>query len=142
VLLDFDAAWIYAPIAVLLLVPAVIELKPCSSASRAARRRRPFSERLSSSGSRRPRARYSEDRKQRLTLEYSWDEAARTARWLVYHDGAALPEAMAAAATFERGVKVAWSDYRRWSAPASGGPALARPRSSASARGRRPRAGW
>jgi hypothetical protein len=128
VLLDFDAGWIYAPIAVLLVLPVAIELKPLlEGLPRGALTATVAAAALLAWLPAALAPAYSADRKQRMTLEYAWDATARTGRWLVYHDGAALPAAMAAAGQFERAPKVPWSDYRRMSAPARGGPALTPP---------------
>ena len=121
VLLDFDAGWTFAPVAALLLLPVLIELKPLLR--RLPRERLTAALAAASLLAWLPAAvapAYSEDRKQRLTIEYVWDEAERRARWLVYHDGAELPAGIAAAGPFERDVELPWSGYERWAAAARG----------------------
>ncbi|HZF95817.1 MAG TPA: M20/M25/M40 family metallo-hydrolase [Allosphingosinicella sp.] len=127
VLLDFDSGWIYAPISALLLLPALIELKPLLGRIDRAR----LSAALAAVAvlAWLPAAfapAYSADRKQRMTIEYVWDAAERKARWLVYHDRGPLPAAIMAAGPFERGVEMPWASWKRWSAPARG-PAVEPP---------------
>ena len=126
VLLDFDYGWVFAPVAVLILFPFLIELKPALA--------RPGRERVTAvlAGAAAlawlPAAfapAYSIERKQRLSLEYVWDEAAGKALWMAYHDRGPLPGAMRGM-RIERGVEVPWSSYKRWAADARG-PVVAPP---------------
>lgn len=121
ILLDFDAAWMFAPIAALILLPALIELTPLMTAL--PRRALAGAALLAILGAWSVTAlfpAYSADRKQPFGIEHVWDEDAGKARWMVVNDGAALPPALTAGRSFERGVKVPWSGRPRWAAPAPG----------------------
>jgi hypothetical protein len=127
VLLDFDAGWVFAPISVLILFPFLIELR-CALA-RLGRGRVTAVLAAGAAVAWLPAAlapAYSTERKQRLSLEYVWDEARGKARLMAYHDRGRLPPAMKAMGKVERGVEVPWSSYRRWAVDARG-PAVAPP---------------
>ena len=127
VLLDFDSGWVFAPVSVLILFPFLIELKPAlarldrgwTTAALAGLTMLAWLPAALAPA-------YSAERKQRLSLEYVWDEARAKARWMVYHDRGPLPAAVEALGEFERGVEVPWSSYSRWAVDARG-PALAPP---------------
>ncbi len=124
VLLDFDSGWVFAPVSVLILFPFLIELK-CALA-RLGRARVTAAMAATAALAWLPAAlapAYSIERKQRLSLEYVWEEATGKARWMAYHDGGPLPAAMG---RMERGVEVPWSSYKRWAADARG-PAVPPP---------------
>ncbi|HYW16235.1 MAG TPA: M20/M25/M40 family metallo-hydrolase [Allosphingosinicella sp.] len=124
VLLDFDFGWVFAPVSVLILFPFLIELK-CVLA-RLGRGRVTAAAAALAAFAWLPAAlapAYSVERKQRLSLEYVWDEAGGNARWMAYHDRGPLPGAMG---RMERDVEVPWSSYRRWATDARG-PAVAPP---------------
>ncbi|MBV8685742.1 MAG: M20/M25/M40 family metallo-hydrolase [Alphaproteobacteria bacterium] len=126
ILLDLDAAWIFAPVSALLVLPPLIELQPLLR-----RHRRPAAMLLAALAAAAwavPAAApaYSAERPQRLSLEYVWDADAAKARWMVYPEGGPLPEAIAALGPFEHEVEPPWSPYERWAAPARG-PAVAPP---------------
>ena len=124
VLLDFDYGWVFAPVSVLILFPFLIELKP--ALARLGRERVTAVLAAGAALAWLPAAlapAYSTERKQRLSLEYVWDEASGKARWMAYHDRGPLPEGMG---EMERGVEVPWSSYRRWAVGAQG-PAVAPP---------------
>jgi hypothetical protein len=120
VLLFHGSAWIFAPLAVLILLPLLIELKPLVDGvgMRAV---------IAGGGVAAALAwlivglvpAYSEDRQQQFAIEYFLDSDSGVARWLVNNDGAPLPEGFEG---FERGFEPHWSKRKRWSAPA---PALA-----------------
>ena len=127
VLLDFDAAWVFAPVSVLILFPFLIELKP--GLARVGRGRITAALAAAAVAAWLPAAfapAYSEERKQRLSVEYVWDATRRKAQWLVYHDRGPVPPAMQPSGGFRRGVEVPWSSYKRWAADAQG-PAVAPP---------------
>jgi hypothetical protein len=124
VLLDFDAAWLFAPVAVLILFPFLIEMK--GALLRLGRERVTGAIVAAAALAWLPAAiapAYSIERKQRLSLEYVWDEAEGKARWMAYHDRGPLPAALG---RMERGVEVPWSSYKRWASDA-GGPAVEPP---------------
>jgi hypothetical protein len=124
VLLDFDAGWVFAPVSVLILFPFLIELKP--ALARLGRGRATAALAAAAVIAWVPAAvapAYSLERKQRLSLEYVWDEARGEARWMAYHDHGPVPSAIG---KMERGVEVPWSNYKRWAAAARG-PAPAPP---------------
>ncbi len=124
VLLDFDAGWIFAPVSVLILFPFLIELKgallrlgrgPVTAVMVALALLAWLPAALAPA--------YSLERKQRLSLEYVWDDTQRKARWMAYHDRGPLPAALG---RMERGVEVPWSSYKRWAVDGRG-PAVAPP---------------
>jgi len=124
VLLDFDAGWVFAPVSVLILFPFLIEAKP--ALARLDRGRATAALAAAAALAWLPAAlapAYSTERKQRLSLEYVWDEALGKARWMAYHDRGPLPSATG---EMERGVEVPWSSYKRWATEARG-PAVAPP---------------
>jgi hypothetical protein len=124
VLLDFDAGWVFAPVSVLILFPFLIELKP--ALARLGRGRVTAAMAAAAVLAWLPPAlapAYSLERKQRLSLEYVWEESKGQARWMAYHDRGPLPTALG---RMERGVEVPWSSYRRW-AIETRGPAVAPP---------------
>jgi hypothetical protein len=113
-LLDFDAAWIFAPIALLILAPLVIEMKPLLE--RIGRGR--------ATGALVGAAAlawgaifffpaYSEDRKQAFGIDYVVEGGK--AQWMVVNDGAPLPRGFEG---FAPPAKVPWSGRDRWAAPA------------------------
>ncbi len=124
VLLDFDFGWVFAPVSVLILFPFLIELK--CALERLGRERVTAMLAAAAALAWLPAAfapTYSLERKQRLSLEYVWDEARGKARWMAYHDRGPLPSAIG---RMERGVEVPWSSYKRWATEARG-PAVAPP---------------
>lgn len=124
VLLDFDAGWLFAPVAVLILFPFLIELK--GALLRLGRERVTALVAAAAVLAWLPPAlapAYSLERKQRLSLEYVWNETEGTARWMAYHDRGPLPAELG---RMERGVEVPWSSYKRWATGARG-PAVAPP---------------
>jgi hypothetical protein len=120
VLLDFDAGWIFAPIATLILFPFAVELKP--ALARLGRGRVTAVAAGAAALCWLPAAlapAYSAERKQRLSVEYVWDSAARKAQLMAYHDRGPLPLAMG---ELRRGVEVPWSSYKRWARDVEGPP--------------------
>lgn len=119
VLLDYHAAWIFAPLAALVVLPFLIEMLPLLAAA---------PRRIVAGGlvalalacwavaALLPA--YSDERRQRFGLEYAWD-AKDGARWAVVNDGAALPERLQAMGKWRRG-KLPWSARERWWRPAQG----------------------
>ncbi|WP_324750151.1 M28 family peptidase [Sphingomonas sp. LY54] len=119
VLLDYHAAWIFAPLTALLLLPFLIEMLPLLAAAP----RRIVGGGLAAAAlacwalaALLPA--YSDERRQRFGLEYAWD-AKNGARWAVVNDGAALPERFQAIGGWQRG-KLPWSARERWWRPAEG----------------------
>ncbi|HEX8573417.1 MAG TPA: M20/M25/M40 family metallo-hydrolase [Allosphingosinicella sp.] len=127
VLLDFDSGWVFAPVSALILFPFLIEAK--RALLRLGRERVTIAMAAAAALAWLPAAlapAYSVERKQRLSLEYVWDEATGKARWMAYHDRGPLPEAVKALGRIDRGVEVPWSSYSRWAVDARG-PAVAPP---------------
>ncbi|HEX8214398.1 MAG TPA: M20/M25/M40 family metallo-hydrolase, partial [Allosphingosinicella sp.] len=127
-LLDFDAAWIFAVVGAIVLLPALIELKsladelpgPAALAGAAA----VF---VAGWAAAALVPAYSPDRKQAFGIEYLWDESRGKAHWLVVNDGAPLPKALTAAAgTFRKDIEVPYSGRKRWAAPATATTPVAR----------------
>ena len=133
VLLDFRAAWLFAPVAALLVLPLVIELAPLLYTV-------PRREGLAVAagflllgwGVAAEAPAYSLERKQNFRIEYGLDADSGTARWLVAHDGGRLPAAFAG---FLPRQEVPWSPAPRSGAPA---PALPLPRPIVTKLGERP----
>jgi hypothetical protein len=118
-LLDFDAGWMFAPIAAIILLPALVELKPllARTSRRAVTAGAAIAALLSWTATAAAPA-YSEDRKQAFGFEYVWDETAGQARWMVVNDEAPLPAGLRRVAAFTPGATVPWSGRSRWAAPA------------------------
>jgi hypothetical protein len=119
VLLDYHAAWIFAPLAALVALPFLIEMLPLLKAA---------PHRIVAGGLAAAALAcwaiaallpaYSDQRRQRFGLEYAWD-AKDGARWAVVNDGAALPERFQAMGEWRRG-KLPWSPRERSWRPAEG----------------------
>jgi hypothetical protein len=115
-LLGHGSAWMFAPLAAAILWPWLIELKPLIAKAGP----KPV---LGGIGGALAAAwlwaalapAYSEDRRQRFSIEYAVDADSGQARWAVANDGASLPDAFPGAWT--RG-EVPWSSVPRWTAPA------------------------
>ncbi|MBV9932277.1 MAG: M28 family peptidase [Alphaproteobacteria bacterium] len=125
VLLDFGAAWLFAPFAALLVLPALIELEPLAGAG--GRRIAVAVAALGAAaawGAVLAVPAYSADRKQNVRIDYAWDAEAQKGQWLVANGGAPLPDDFPGAAAFRRGARLPWSPAGRWGAPA---PALPLP---------------
>jgi len=141
ILLDFDAAWIFAPVAALIMLPVLIELTPLL-------KQVPRKTALAALAGVAIAAwavtlllpAYSENRKQKFGIEYVWDQQDSKARWMIVNDGAPLPARIAAAGPWKKEVKVPWSTRRRWAAPAPGSlapPSVEKVSEAASPQGRR-----
>lgn len=116
-LLDMDSAWVFGPVAALILLPALIEMKPLlvrvpalavTALTALAAAAVWIAAGLTPA--------YSADRKQAYGIEYGWDADAKTGRWLIVHDGTPLP---ASIGKFEKGVEVPWSSRPRRATSAS-----------------------
>lgn len=119
-LLSAGPGWVLAPLAALLMLPPLIEVRPEPGL-----RRRPMlagAAALTLAGwtiaGLVPA--YSQDRQQRFAIEYVWNAAAKAGRWAVYNDGKALPAPFSALGDWQRGA-VAYARAKRWVTPA---PAL------------------
>jgi hypothetical protein len=118
-----DAAWIFAPVAVLILFPFLIELKP--ALAKLGRGRAAVGLTALALAAWLPAAlipAYSAERKQRLSFEYLWDAGAGKAQVMAYHDRGPVPEAFAKSPTIKRNVEVPWSSYKRWAVDVEGPP--------------------
>ncbi|HEY5720883.1 MAG TPA: M28 family peptidase [Allosphingosinicella sp.] len=118
-LLDMDAAWIFAPVAALILMPALIELKPLATRLPA----RTLTMALAGLAALAwvpalVAPAYSNDRKQEFVIEYVRDATKGDARWMVMHDGAPLPAAFTSLGRAEEGLEVPWSTRKRRAFPA------------------------
>jgi len=115
ILLDFDAAWIFAPIAAIIMLPALIEMAGLL---------RDIPRKLLLGGAAAVFVAawaltaivpaYTQDRKQAFGIEYLWDSTTGKAQWLIAHDGAELPEGFGA---LRKDVTVPYSMRKRWAAP-------------------------
>ena len=117
VLLDFGAAWLFAPFAALILVPALIELKPVG-AFRTPALALAGAGALAAWAAMLALPAYSEDRKQGFRIEYAWDGQAGKGQWLVANGGVPLPDGFHGRGAFKAGVKLPWVAATRWGAPA------------------------
>jgi hypothetical protein len=123
-LMNGGPLWAFAPLGAAIMLPALIELQPLLM-----RPRTPLVVAgaidlaiLGWIGAGLAPA-YSPDRQQLFTIEYVWDETARTGRFAVNNDGAPIPYE----AAWER-VEMPYATRKRWAAPA---PALPVPAPSA-----------
>ncbi len=113
--------WMFAPIGAVMLLPALIELRPLIALV-------PRILLLAGVGDLFLMAwaavaltpAYSADRQQLFTIEYVWDADAREGRWAVNNDGRLVPFA----AEWER-VELPYSLRRRWASPAPAVPVAA-----------------
>ena len=130
-LLSNGPHWTFAPIGAVMLLPALIEMRPLIAlvprarvlAGAAALFLVPWAAAALTPA-------YSEDRRQLFTVEYVWDADARRSRWAVNNDGRAVPYE----ARWAR-VELPYSLRRRWAAPA---PPIAVPAPAVSLVGSRP----
>jgi hypothetical protein len=123
VLLDFDAAWMFAPFSALILFPLLIELRPALAGL--GRGRVTAGLAAAAIAAWLPAAlapAYSAERKQRLSFEYLWDAPAAKAQLMAYHDRGPVPEAFESAGPVKRNVEVPWSSYKRWAVNVEGPP--------------------
>ncbi len=110
--------WLFAPLGLLVMLPFLIEAKPLIDSAR-----RPLAIGLGTvlalagwAGAAAAPA-YSDDRRQRLTIEYGRDAAEARSFWAIDNDGAPLP------ATFGDGwsrAEVSYSERKRWTRAAPG----------------------
>jgi hypothetical protein len=103
--------WAFAPLGALIVLPALIELRPFLQA------RVPAALALAAWLGAGLAPAYSADRQQLFTIEYAWDEAAQTGRFAVNNDGAPVPFE----AAWQR-TEMPYSTRRRWTAPAPAVP--------------------
>jgi hypothetical protein len=117
-LMSSSPPWIFAPLGAAILLPALIELRPLLS------RLRPLWVVAGSIdlaitiwlvAAFIPA--YSADRQQLFTIEYVWDESARTARFAVNNDGATVPYP----GDWQR-TEFPYTARRRWAGPAPAAP--------------------
>jgi hypothetical protein len=114
-LLDFDAAWMFAPISALVLFPLLIELKPVLARLGRGRMTSALAGLALLSWLAPALApAYSEERKQRLSFRIYVGRGGRKAQLLAYHDRGPLPASFEAGRKGARDVEVPWSGYKRW----------------------------
>lgn len=123
VLLDFQIAPVFAVVAALLVLPALIEMRPLAARLPAVLVPAVFGAGALAAWIAVALApAYSADRKQGFRIDYGWDQAAKTGRWFVLDDGAGLPDRFPNASAFRKGVEVPWSLAKRRAAPAPAFP--------------------
>ncbi|HEY0313998.1 MAG TPA: M28 family peptidase [Allosphingosinicella sp.] len=137
VLLDFWSAWLFAPFAALLVLPALIELKPLGAFRPAALALAGVAA-VAAWGAMLALPAYSEDRKQGFRIEYAWDGTAAKGQWLVGNGGVPLPDGFPQRGAFKAAVKLPWTASSRWTAPA---PAIPLPAPRIERVGERPGSG-
>lgn len=121
-LLRHGAAWQFAPIAALILLPFLILTRPWVEAL-------PARGVATAAGGLALAAwlpasfvpAYGAERPQHMGIEYLWNADAGTGHWLILHDGARLPAAMGIHG-FEGGFKVPFATRRRMAAEAPSFP--------------------
>jgi len=117
-LMSSSPPWIFAPLGAAILLPALVELRPLLSQPRSVFVVAGALD-LAIAGwiAAALMPAYSADRQQLFTIEYVWDEAARTARFAVNNDGAPVPHA-----GDWRRTEFPYAARRRWAAPAPAAP--------------------
>lgn len=122
VLLDQDAAFVFAPVAAIILLPALVELKPLAvAAGRGPVLAAALALALLGWVGAALAPAYSMDRKQAFGIEYAWDATAGKGEWLIVNDGAPLPDTLSGW-DFRKGKEVPWSTRARWAAPSAARP--------------------
>ncbi len=111
-LMNGGPLWAFAPLGAAILLPALIELRPLLTRARMA-----AALALLGWAAAGLAPAYSADRQQLFTIEYVWDETARTGRFAVNNDGAPVPFE----AAWER-TEMPYTTRRRWAAPAPAVP--------------------
>jgi hypothetical protein len=106
--------WAFAPLGALILLPALIELRPLLGA------RVPAGLALAAWLGAGLAPAYSADRQQLFTIEYVWDQVSGAGRFAVNNDGAPVPFD----AAWERS-EMPYATRRRWAAPAPALPVAA-----------------
>lgn len=117
-LLRHGAAWQFAPVAALILLPFLILMRSWAEALPA--RGTAMAAGALALAAWLPASlvpAYGAERPQHLGIEYLWDADAGTGHWLILHDGARLPAAMETHG-FQRGFKVPFAARRRMAAEA------------------------
>jgi hypothetical protein len=111
-LMNGGPLWAFAPLGAVMMLPVLVELRPLLARPRPAIAGA-FAFAVAGWIGASLAPAYSMDRQQLFTIEYVWDEAARTARFAVNNDGAPVP--------FEAGwerTEMPYTARRRWAAPA------------------------
>ena len=106
--------WLFAPLASLIILPALIEAKPLINSAgprRAAMLSGAAALALWSASAAAPA--YSADRQQRFAIEHITDTTANKSYWAVLNDGAPLPSGFGPRAFWERR-KLPYSERMRW----------------------------
>lgn len=123
ILLDFDTAWLFAPLAAIIMLPVLIELKPLAERLPV----RPLAAMLAAvavlgwlPATLAPA--YSADRKQKFGIEYAWHATDRQGQWMLVHDGGPVPAAYRAFGPWTRDIEAPWSTRKRWAAAAPAPP--------------------
>jgi len=102
--------WMFAPLGALVLLPALIELRPLIERVRPVLLVAGAADLvLIGWGAVALTPAYSADRQQHFTIEYVWDAEARSGRWAINNDGAPVPQA----GSWER-AELPFSTRRRW----------------------------
>jgi len=127
-LMNGGPLWAFAPLGAAILLPALIELRPLVDRAWPA-----AALVLAGWAAAALMPAYSADRQQLFTIEYVWDDQARSGRFAVNNDGAPVPYAAAWART-----EMPYTTRRRWAAPA---PALRLPPPSVTLLAQQPVAG-
>ena len=120
-LMSVGPPWMFAPIGAIVLLPALIELKPLAEPlSRNAVLAGAVGLFALAWGAVALTPAYSEERRQQFNIEYVWDADAGQGRWAVNNDGAPVPFEAAWART-----EFPYSMRKRWAAPAPAIPVAA-----------------
>jgi hypothetical protein len=116
-LLGYGSTWMFAPLAALILLPWMIELRPLMADARRPALAMAGGVALISWAAAAAVPAYTEDRQQRFSIEYALDAAKGEAKWAVANGQATLPDSYSTAGRWTTS-EVPWSSAPRWTAPA------------------------
>jgi hypothetical protein len=117
VLLGYGSAWMFAPLAALILLPWLIELRPLMAQARRWGLTVAGGAALLGWAAAAAAPAYTEDRQQRFSIEYVWDSDKREGQWAVVSGEAPLPDSYSAAGPWAK-AKTVWGSAPRWIAAA------------------------
>lgn len=117
ILLGYGNAWMFAPLAALILLPWTIELQPIMVAARPVAVAVAGGTALLGWAVAAAAPAYTEDRQQRFSIEYVWDADKRRRLWAVVNEAGPLPDGYSAAGPWKK-TETIWGLAPRWTAAA------------------------
>jgi len=117
VLLGYGSAWMFAPLAALILLPWLIELQPLLTGARRTGIAVAGGLALLGWAAAAAAPAYTDDRQQRFSIEYAWDADKSQGQWAVVNGQAPLPDSYSAVGSWTKS-EVVWGIAPRWTAPA------------------------